>query len=98
MKEVQLPSVETDLRVGEIIEIEGRIIYPVVRVSVIRALDGKIIGGWAAPLAMLVIEANDQYAISFTGDDVSVDQIAKIAPELKKIIDKSRRIYRIEVF
>jgi uncharacterized spore protein YtfJ len=83
---------------GEKMEIENRIIYPVVKISVLRTSEGAAFGSWIAPLAMLVIEPEKQYAISFTGEEITADQIAAIVPSLKEVVDKARGIYRIQVW
>lgn len=98
MRDIRAPAVETEIRTGEKIEIEMRSIYPVIKVSVLRTPDGTVLGSWIAPLAMLVIEPKGQYAISFTGEEITADQIGTMVPSLKKVIDKARGIYRIEVF
>ncbi len=91
------PKIETEIKAGERIEIEGRSIYPVIKISVLKTPDGTVLGSWIAPLAMLVIEQEEQYAISFTDEEMTADQIGKMVPSLEKVIDKARGIYRIEV-
>lgn len=97
MKEIRPPKMETEIKAGERIEVEGRSIYPVIKVSVLKTPDGAAFGGWVTPLAMLVIEQKEQYTISFTGEEVTVDQISSLVPSLRKVIDKARGIHRIEV-
>jgi uncharacterized spore protein YtfJ len=97
MRDMRPSVVDTEIRAGERIEIGRRSIYPVIKVSVLRTPDGAVLGSWIAPLAMLVIEPEMQYAISFTGEEITADQIGTMVPSLKKAIDKARGIYRIEV-
>ncbi len=97
MKDIRLPAVETEIRAGEKIEIYMRYIYPVIKISLIKITEGAVLGSWIEPLALLVIEPKEQYVISFTGEEISVDQIGAMVPSLKKAIDKARGIYRIEV-
>jgi uncharacterized spore protein YtfJ len=90
VREIRLPKVETEIKAGERIEIEGRDIYPVVKVSTLKTPEGIVFGSWITPLAMLVIEQKEQYAVSFTGEKMTADQIVELAPTLKKVIDKAR--------
>lgn len=97
MKRIQPPRIETEIKAGEKIEIEGRSIYPVVKISVLKTPEGTVLGSWIAPVAMLVIEQKEQYVISFTDEEMTVDRLGKMVPSLRKVIDKARGIYRIEV-
>lgn len=97
MKEIRLPKVETEIRAGERIKIETRSIYPVIKVSVLKTSEGTVFGSWITPLAMLVIEQKEQYVISITGEEMTADQIGKLVPSLRIVIDKARGVHRIEV-
>lgn len=97
MKKIHPPRVKTEIKVGERIEIEGRSIYPVIKVTVLKTPQGAVFGGWVTPLAMLVIEQKEQYAISFTGEEMTADQVGELVPSLRKVIDEARGIHRIEV-
>lgn len=97
MKEIRPPGVETEIKAGDRIEIEGRSIYPVIKVSALKTQEGTVFGCWITPLAMLVIEQKEQYAISFTGKEMTADQIGELVPSLRKVIDKARGIYRIKI-
>jgi hypothetical protein len=97
MKHIRPPSIETEIKAGERIEIEGRSIYPVVEISVLKTYEGSALGSWITPVAMLVIEQNEQYAISFTNEEMTADRIGEMVPSLKKVIDKAHGIFRIEV-
>ncbi len=97
MKGIRPPKMETEIKAGDRIEIEGRSLYPVIEVSTLKTQEGTIFGCWITPLAMLVIEQKEQYAISFTGKEMTADQIGDLVPSLRRVIDKARGIYRIKV-
>lgn len=101
MKGVMPPRVDIEISVGEPMKIEGRHIYPVAKISIVKTAEGGVVGSWMTPLAMLVIESNEVYAISLTDNKISVNQLAKMAPSLKKAIneavDEAHGIYRIKV-
>jgi hypothetical protein len=97
MRDIRPPVVETEIRAGERIEIERRSIYPVIKVSILKTPDGIVFGSWIVPLALLVIEPKGQYAVSFSDGEITADQIGEMVPSLKKVIDKARGIFRIEV-
>ncbi len=101
MKGIMPPRIDIEISVGEPMKIEDRHIYPVARISKVKTAEGGVVGSWMIPLAMLVIESNEVYAISLTDNEISVNQLAKIAPSLKKAIneavDEAHGIYRIKV-
>jgi uncharacterized spore protein YtfJ len=101
VKGIMPPSIDIEISVGEPMKIEDRHIYPVAKISIVKTAEGGVVGSWMTPLAMLVIESNEVYAISLTDNEVSVNQLAKMAPSLKKVIneavDKAHGIYRIKV-
>lgn len=101
VKGIMPPRVDIEISVSEPMKIEDRYIYPVAKISIIKTAEGGVAGSWITPLAMLVIEPNRVYAISLTDNEISVNQLAKMAPSLKKAIneavDKAHGIYRIKV-
>lgn len=95
--EMRLPVVETEIRVGKELKAGDRSLYPLVRVSIIKTVEGRVLGSWLTPLAMLVIESRAQYAVSITGEEMAVERIIELAPSLKTVVEKARGIHRIRV-
>lgn len=77
-------GIENGISIGDAIEINQRVIYPVARTSVLK-ICGKISGCWIAPLALLITEPDNSYAISLTEEDIPLDQILALAPRLMKL-------------
>lgn len=94
---IKLPRVETEIRVAEEISAGDRSIYTVIELSILKADDGKALGSWLVPLAMLIIEPGVQYAVSITGEKMPLEAILQLAPSLKLVIEKGRESHRIEV-
>ncbi len=96
MREIKLPVVETEIRIAKELKAGNRSLYTVVRISFLKA-GGKIKGSWLTPLAMLIIEPGRQYAVSLTGERMSLEDILEMAPSLKDVVEKARGIHRIRV-
>ena len=97
MQDIKLPVVETEFRVAKEMVAGNKTIYTVIKVSILKAEDGKIMGSWLTPLAMLIIEPGRQYALSITGEKMPLEMILELAPSLKAVVDKARGIHRIKV-
>ena len=97
MPELKLPKVVTEIRVCKEITAGTRTIFTVVRISTLETDDGKILGSWIMPRAMLIIEPGNQYAVSISGEKMSIKEILEMAPSLKEVAEKARGIHRIKV-
>ncbi len=97
MREIRLPVVETEIRIAKEMKAGNRSLYTVVRISFLKTGEGKVKGSWLTPLAMLIIEPGRQYAVSLTGERMSLDDILDLAPSLKAVVEKARGIRRIKV-
>lgn len=93
----KIPRIETDIKIGEALKIGDRTLHFLARISILRTEDGEIIGGWAYPLAMIANEQGNNYAFSFTGEDFTMDQLMKMAPSLRDVLDKDKGVYRIKI-
>lgn len=96
MQDIRLPVVETDIRVAKELKAGDRSLYTVIRVSFLKN-EGKIVGSWLTPLAVLIVEPKDQYAVSLTGERMPLEKIMELAPSLKAVVEKARGIFRIKV-
>jgi hypothetical protein len=97
MPELKLPKVVTENRVCKEITTGIRTIFTVVRISTLETDDGRILGSWIMPRAMLIIEPGNQYAVSISGEQMSIKEILEMAPSLKEVVEKARGIHRIKV-
>ena len=88
---------ETEIIVGKKMEAGNRSLYPVIKVSILKTEQGRILGSWLTPLALLVFEPGGHYAISLEGKKMTTEQIIELAPSLKKVIEREQGIYRIKV-
>lgn len=96
MQDIRFPVVETEIRVAKELKAGDRSLYTVIRVSFLKN-EGKIVGSWLTPLAVLIVEPKDQYAVSLTGERMLLEKIMELAPSLKVVVEKARGIFRIKV-
>ena len=97
MPEIKLPKVKTEIQVSKEIEAGARTIFTVIRISILATDDGNILGSWLMPQAFLIIEPGEQYAVSISGEQMSMEKILEMAPSLKEVVEKARGIHRIKV-
>ena len=97
MPELELPKVKTEIQVCKEIEAGVRTIFTVIRISILATDDGNILGSWLKPQAFLIIEPGEQYAVSISGEQMSIEKILELAPSLKEVVEKARGIHRIKV-
>ena len=97
MPEIKLPKVKTEIQVSKEIEAGVRTIFTVIRISILATDDGNILGSWLKPQAFLIIEPGEQYAVSISGEQMSIEKILELAPSLKEVVEKARGIHRIKV-
>jgi len=93
----KIPKVESRITVGKALRIGNKTLHFLARVSIMRAENDKILGGWADPLAMVVSERNKEYVFSFTGQDFTIDQLMEMAPSLRDVLNKDKGIYKIKI-
>jgi hypothetical protein len=79
-------EIENGISIGNAVEIYDKVIYPVARISVLRSC-GNLLCCWIAPIALLITEPNNFYAISLTNDEITLDQLLVMAPSLNEIVD-----------
>jgi uncharacterized spore protein YtfJ len=82
-------EIETGISIGDAIEINQRVIYPVAKTSVLKNR-GNLLGCWIAPVALLITEQDNAYAISLTEEEITLDQILAIAPSINEILGMVR--------
>ena len=97
MPELKLPKVKTEILVCKEIEAGVRTIFTLVKISILATDDGNILGSWLKPQAFLIIEPGEQYAVSISGEQMSMEKILELAPSLKEVVEKARGIHRIKV-
>jgi hypothetical protein len=97
MPELNLPKVKTEILVCKEIEAGVRTIFTLVKISILATDEGNILGSWLMPQAFLIIEPGEQYAVSISGEQMSIEKILELAPSLKEVVEKARGIHRIKV-
>ncbi len=77
-------EVKTDTSVGEVLKIGDRTLYPVIQVSTLNRNGKGFFGVWISPLAIVVVEPTQKYAISLTSEAITLDQLLEKVPSLKE--------------
>ncbi len=91
LPDIGLPGIETEIRISSEIKAGDRAIYAVARITILRIWKGHIAGGWTTPLALLIIEPGEQYAVSIKGEKMDLAEIMEMAPSLKEVVEMARR-------
>ena len=81
-------EIETRISIGYAIEIYQRVVYPVARTSILRKC-GDLLGCWIAPVAVLITEPDNAYAVSLTKEEIKLDQLLAMAPSLNEIVGRA---------
>jgi uncharacterized spore protein YtfJ len=81
-------EIETRISIGDAIEIYQRVVYPVARTSILRKC-GDLLGCWIAPVAVLITEPDNAYAVSLTKEEIKLDQLLAMAPSLNEIVGRA---------
>jgi hypothetical protein len=92
-----LPEIETMIRVEKELKAGKRTLYTVVRISIIKTEYRGILGIWLTPLATLIVEADLQYAISFTEEKLSIGKILELAPSLNDLLETASKGRKIKI-
>lgn len=88
MKETPPHDIESWISIGDAIEMGEKKIYLVAKVTIIKWRK-VILGCWISPLSLLVTEPGFVYAISLTGEEMTIDTLLAMAPSLKRIVGKA---------
>ena len=78
------------VRVGKEIKAGDRTIWPVMKISILKTCEDKIMAIQVTPLAMLIIEPAGQYAVSFDGEPMSIEAILELASPLRDVLQEAR--------
>ncbi len=82
---IELPKVETEIKIAGMAKAGDRVIYAVAKVSILKIEKVHIAGCWIIPLALLVIEPGEQYAVSIAGEEIDLPEIMKLVPSPKGV-------------
>jgi hypothetical protein len=63
-----------------------RVFHVVVEVVTVRTAKGKMFAASISPIALLILESHDCYAVSLTGEALVVDELLTRVPALREKI------------
>ncbi|MGB9980321.1 hypothetical protein [Methanobacterium sp.] len=69
---------DIDTIVGKSIEAYGKIIHPIVRVSILMDSKRNIVGSWIVPFAFVVEENGEKYVIPLTDEEINQNKLLKM--------------------
>jgi hypothetical protein len=81
MKTPSGSEIKTWISIGDAIEIYSRVIYPVARISALRSCE-DLLACWISPVAILIIEPDNAYAISLNDEKITLDQLLAMAHDI----------------
>jgi hypothetical protein len=90
MEPIRLPEMDRRILVGKEISAGDRSIWPVMRVSILKTCEDRVLAIQIIPLAMLIIEPTGQYAVSFEGEPMTIEAIIELAAPLRDALEKAR--------
>jgi uncharacterized spore protein YtfJ len=89
MIELKTPSigdVKKKTSIGGAIKVGDRTIYPIIELSTLNGDKMRFFGAWISPFALVIVEPTQAYAISLTSETITLDQLIKKVPSLKRKI------------
>jgi len=69
---------ETNTIIGKPLEVDNRIIYPVIRISFLKSNGGNINGMWVIPIAVVVEEGSAKFLLRLTEENIDYDVVMEI--------------------
>ncbi len=69
---------DVDTVVGKSVEAHGKVIYPIVKISVLRDNKMDVVGSWIVPFAFVVEESGKKYVISLTDEEINQKELLKM--------------------
>lgn len=69
----------------------NRTIWPVIRITILWASENRVQAIHITPLAALIVEQEDQYALSLDGRPMTIEAILDLAPSLGDILEQAKR-------
>ena len=94
---IRLSGMDMRVFVGKEIKAGDRTIWPVMRISILKTCEDRVQAIQITPLAMLIIEPAEQYAVSFDGEPMTIEAILELAAPLRDVLEKARGTTRIKV-
>lgn len=64
--------------VGNSIKAHGKILHPIVRISILRDNKMTVVGSWIVPIAFVVEEKGKKYIISLTDEKINQNELLKM--------------------
>lgn len=75
MSKVEIKEPETDMIIGKALKIYEKVLYPVIRISVLKSIKGSIRGIWIVPIAIVVEENSEKFLIPLTNEKIDFDEL-----------------------
>ena len=72
-------DIDSWISAGSDVVVGNRVLYPIARISVLKGIGG-ILGCKISPIAVLIREPDNVYAISLSKEGITLDQILELMP------------------
>ena len=80
---------KVDTSVEEALKIGDRTLYVVTRTLTCKISGGNFFTLWRHPVAVVIVEPPEKYFFPLTSEDLTLDELFKMAPSLKEILEPS---------
>ena len=78
MHEIGLDGPETSMIVGKPLEAGGRVLYPVIRISILKSNDDNVNSAWTIPIAVVIEEDSEMFLIRLTDESIDFNEIMEL--------------------
>lgn len=79
------------MRVGKETVAGNRTIWPVIKITILWASENRVQAIQITPLAALIVEQEEQYALSFDSGPMTIEDILDLAPSIGDILEQAKR-------
>jgi len=97
IRQLRQPEIDMRVIVGKEIKAGDKTIWPVIKISILKTCEESVQAIQITPLAMLITGPAEQYAVSFSGEPMTIEAIIDLAAPLRDILERARGSARVKV-
>jgi uncharacterized spore protein YtfJ len=97
MENIRQIEMKMRVIVGKEIKAGDKTIWPVIKISILKTCEERVQAIQITPLAMLITEPAEQYAVSFSGEPMTIEAIIDLASPLREVLERARGSGRVKV-
>ena len=78
MHEIGLNGPETSTIVGKSLKAGERVLYPVIKISILKSNNDHVNGAWIIPIAVVIEEDSESFLIRLTDENIDFKEILEM--------------------